>query len=57
MKNDDIFTEYSLLYNDGEDLFHYRLSSILKFIKNNKIDKYIIKGFKNNQWVIIRDRM
>jgi hypothetical protein len=56
MKNDDIFTEYVLLYNDGEDLYHYRLSSILKFIKNHRIEKYILKGFKNNDWYIIRDR-
>jgi hypothetical protein len=44
MKNDDIlFTEYVLLYDDGRsDLCHERLTtSILKFIKNNKIDKYI----------------
>jgi hypothetical protein len=56
MKNDDIFTEYVLLYNDGEDLYHYRLSSILKFIKNHRIEKYILKGFKNNDWHTIRDR-
>ena len=56
MKNDDIFTEYVLLYNDGEDLYHYRLSSILKFIRNHRIEKYILKGFKNNDWYTIRDR-
>jgi hypothetical protein len=56
-ENDDIFTEYVLLYDDGRsDLCHERLTSILKFIKNNKIDKYIIKGFKNNNWITIRDR-
>jgi hypothetical protein len=47
----------STLYDDGRsDLCHERLTSILKFIKNNKIDKYIIKGFKNNNWITIRDR-
>jgi hypothetical protein len=57
MKNHDIFTEYVLLYdNCKSDLCHSRLISILKFIKNNKIEKYIIKGFKNNNWITIRDR-
>lgn len=57
MRNDDIFTEYLLLYDNGEnDLYHNRLTSILKFIKRYKIEKYVIKGFKNNQWIVIRDR-
>jgi hypothetical protein len=42
MKNDDIFTEYVFIYDGRSDLCHERLTSILKFIKNNKIDKYIM---------------
>jgi hypothetical protein len=52
----DIYIEYLLEWdgkNGPDTLIHFKLTSILKFIRLHKIDKYIIKGYKNNEWVII----
>lgn len=52
----NVFIEYKLEYDgpEGPDtLLHDRLTSILKFVRNNNLRKYTISGFKNGQWEVM----
>ena len=52
----NVFIEYKLEYDspEGPDtLIHDRLTAILKFVRNNKLSKYTISGFKNEQWEVM----
>lgn len=52
----DVFIEYKLEYDDlkGPDtLIHDRLTSILKFVKINRLSEYTISGFKNGEWQVM----
>lgn len=52
----DVFIEYKLEYigTDGTDtLTRDRLTSLLKFVRNNKLRKYTISGFKNGKWEVM----
>lgn len=43
-RNVDVFSEYKLYYNDGEEMYSDRLTVLLRYIKLYHINKYIIYG-------------
>ncbi len=55
----NFFSEYKLEYDTPkgiDTILNNRLTSILKYIRNNNLSKYTLFGFKNNQWEIIIKR-